>query len=72
MDDALAHLLDRLQDLEQRISIRTSDPNERPVWVHWSDAQILNRAIEALKSQNGQIVRVRDALGIALQEVGKR
>lgn len=72
MKDEISHLVDRLQDLERRVSVRTNDPNERPVWVHWSDTQILRTAIDILKAQDQQIARVREALGIAINEVTKR
>jgi hypothetical protein len=69
MNEALMKLDARLEDLAQRMAQRTSDPNERPTWLHWSDVEVLREARKMLDDQHQQIAHMRQAVSVALNAV---
>ena len=55
-------LQEKLMDLSRRLATATNDPDQRPTWLHWSDAWLLRDAISHIENIERQLKMVQSAV----------
>lgn len=59
--------MEPLDDLIARLNTLMSDPNQRPLLLHWSDIELLRNLKNELKNTNERLAARQRALAVAIK-----